>query len=126
MTRMCRRYRAPGSDVCRWFRRWFSVSTSRGESLLTRENTMARIDTSRRQQLVAHLKSAVGTAALVATLGGWIAFGTREPATITGVTAAVPTTVPVVVEASTSNNTTVSVNQSDQNNSAATATVAAP
>ena len=88
--------------------------------------TVTHIDTSRRQQLAARLKSAVATAALVATLAGWIAFGTQEPATTTVVTTAVLATAPAVAEASTPNNTTASGIQPDQSDSSAAATDIAP
>ena len=87
---------------------------------------MTRIDTSHRQQFAARLKSAVATAALVATLGGWIAFGTQEPATTTVAITAVSPTAAAVAEASTPGNTIASVIQPDQSNSTAATTVATP
>jgi len=42
---------------------------------------MARNDTSRRQQLSGNIKSAIATAAIVGTLGGWVAFGSQQAAT---------------------------------------------
>ncbi|NNJ12333.1 hypothetical protein EKD04_018565 [Chloroflexales bacterium ZM16-3] len=88
---------------------------------------MARTDTSRRQQLVAGLKSAVATAAIVGTLGGWAAFSpssaTNTASVDTGAVAAtVATSAPVAAVVDTtaasttaSGNTTVaSASQSSQ------------
>ena len=51
---------------------------------------MARNDSTRTKQLSANLRSALVTAALVGTLGGWVAFGSQQAATTaTDTTAAV-------------------------------------
>ena len=42
---------------------------------------MARNDSTRTKQLSANLRSALVTAALVGTLGGWVAFGSQQAAT---------------------------------------------
>ena len=44
---------------------------------------MARNDTSKRQLLSANLKSAIATAAIVGTIGGWAALGTQQATTTT-------------------------------------------
>jgi hypothetical protein len=87
---------------------------------------MTRIDTSRRQQLVGRLKSAVVTAAFVGTLGGWIAFGTQEPATTTVVTTAVPATAPAVAQASMPSNTPSPAVQTQQSGSTMATTDVTP
>lgn len=51
---------------------------------------MAKTDITRRQQLVAGLKSAVATAAIVGSIGGWAAFsGAADSNTLTADTATV-------------------------------------
>lgn len=43
---------------------------------------MASTDTTRRQRLSAPLRSAIATAAIVGTLGGWVAFGTHSDSSV--------------------------------------------
>lgn len=62
---------------------------------------MPRQDTSRRQQLVAGLKAATVTAAIVGTVGGWVAFGAQPEVTT------IDTTTSAVAQVATSSNTTV-------------------
>lgn len=47
---------------------------------MEKENIMASVDTSRCQIWAVGLKSALATAAVVGTVGDWIAFGARQPA----------------------------------------------
>src|SRR5689334_19546648 len=73
---------------------------------------MPRIDTSRRQQLAARLKSAIATAALVGTIGGWVAFGTQQSATTTvEATTPVATVVSDLAQVAQSSSTTSGVAQ---------------
>src|SRR5262245_2417059 len=73
---------------------------------------MTTRDTSRRQQLAARLKSAVATAAIVGTLGGWMAFGTQQSTTAIVAAADAPTAA-AVAQASTTDITTSTVVQPD-------------
>jgi hypothetical protein len=43
---------------------------------------MTSIEKSRRQLLAMRLKSAIATAAIVGTIGGWVAFGTQPATTV--------------------------------------------
>jgi hypothetical protein len=61
---------------------------------------MTRNDTSRRQQLVARLKSAIATAAIVGTIGGWMAFGAQQMFATTSAT------TPAVAQVAESSSTT--------------------
>jgi Mg-chelatase subunit ChlI len=63
---------------------------------------MARQETSQRQLLSASLKSAVATAAIVATIGGWVAFGMNDPQNASASTA------------TASENTTQAITSDDQ------------
>ena len=68
---------------------------------------MAHPDTARRKQLIARLKSAIATAAIVGTLGGWLAFGTHQTSTaVTSTTTAA--TVPAVAQSAANSNTAAS------------------
>jgi hypothetical protein len=60
---------------------------------------MSKQETSRRHLLAARLKSAIASAALVGTIGGWVAFGTQQLSTTSVVT-------PAVAQVSVSNDTT--------------------
>src|SRR5215217_6796695 len=66
---------------------------------------MAHPDISRRKQLAARLKSAIATAAIVGTLGGWLAFGTQQTSTPVASTTT-SAAAPVVAQSAASNNTT--------------------
>src|SRR5213593_3688682 len=71
------------------------------EDLLNQGITqMTRNDTSRRQQLAARLKSAIATAAIVGTIGGWMAFGAQQMSATTSAT------TPAVAQVAESSSTT--------------------
>src|SRR6266508_457555 len=55
---------------------------------------MAHNDNSRRQHLSANLRSALTTAAVVGTIGGWVAFGSQQTTTT------VATSTPAAAQAS--------------------------
>lgn len=63
---------------------------------------MTQQDRLRRQQLVGRLKASIATAAVVATFGGWAAFGMQQPATATDSTVAVSPTATAVSQTSQS------------------------
>ena len=62
---------------------------------------MASKATSGRQRLSGNIKSAIATAAVAGTLGGWVAFGSQQAATIDTSTAA--TSAPAVAQVAESN-----------------------
>src|SRR5581483_4321650 len=67
------------------------------------DKIMASKDTSRRQGLSSNIKSAIATAAIVGTLGGWVAFGSQQAATAGTTTA---TSAPAVAQVAESSDTT--------------------
>src|SRR5689334_303807 len=69
------------------------------------DTIMANKDTARRQQMVARIKSAVATAAIVGTLGGWMAFGTQQSTEM----AAVSTDTPAVAQVASANTSSSAV-----------------
>jgi len=81
----------------------------RKEDLLHQGITdMANPNTSQRKQLIARLKSAIATAAIVGTLGGWLAFGTNQTSTAVTSTTTSGETVPAVAQSTTNSNTAAS------------------
>lgn len=64
---------------------------------------MASNHTSRRQQLSGNIKSAIATAAILGTLGGWVAFGSQQAATAD--TSTVATSVTAVAQVAASDST---------------------
>src|SRR5260221_12876031 len=66
---------------------------------------MAHPDKLHRKQLFARLKSAITTAAIVGTLGGWLAFGSHQTPTTVASTST-GASVPAVAQSAASNSTT--------------------